>query len=80
MKKLLIFLLVAELVLASVAIYFQYILHREGYEKFWGFFTLLMFLVIMPLFLWWRYKDRDLSSWHMQSKQKKNPPRREDPQ
>ncbi len=67
MKKILSFLLIIEAILAGFALYFEQIDTRPDLaQKFWGFFTLIMFLIIMPLFLWWRYKDKDLSSFYYQ--------------
>ncbi len=71
MKKILIFLLVIEAVLAGLALYFEQIdVQPVLSRKFWGFFTLIMFLIIMPLFLYWRYKDKDLSSFYWQRDEK----------
>ncbi|MGB3592212.1 MAG: hypothetical protein WBA16_11055 [Nonlabens sp.] len=39
-------------------------------HKFIGFATAFVFLIIMPVFIWLRYKDKDLSKFNLNQNQR----------
>ncbi|NPA45995.1 MAG: hypothetical protein GXO24_02140 [Chlorobi bacterium] len=61
-KKVLILLLMIEAVLLGIGLYRQWV-RPQAQDPYLGIFTLIFFLVIIPLFLYWRFKDRDLSRY-----------------
>ncbi len=63
MKNLLKILLAVDLAVLAYGLWLQFVRHDTGYDFYLGLFTLILFAVIMPLFLFWRYKDKDLSQW-----------------
>ncbi len=71
-RRILIGLLVIEAVLLGTGLYRQW-QHRQEYDVFLGVFTLIFFLVIIPLFLYWRLKDKDLSRYQWKNPRNKNP-------
>ncbi len=68
MKKFLIFSLVFELGIFGYGAWLHYVKHDSRYHFYFGLFTLLFFLVTMPVFLWWRYKDKDLTQWQLRKR------------
>ncbi len=67
-KYVLYFLLALESVLLLAGIYYEYIDARHRADFFLGSFTLILFLVLIPVFLYWRLKDKDFSRYHMRKK------------
>ncbi len=65
MKRILIFLLIIEAVLLIAGLYFEITDNQQRADKFLGSFTLILFLVIIPVFLYWRLKDKDLSPYYL---------------
>ena len=71
-RRILIGLLTVEAVLLAVGLFRQW-KHPGGQDVFLGVFTLIFFLVIIPLFLYWRFKDKDLSRYQWKKPDKNNP-------
>ncbi len=68
MKYLLIFLVIFEIILLAVGGYFEITGNQSRADLFLGSFTLILFIIVIPLFLYWRLKDRDLSRYHLNRK------------
>ncbi|WP_124978877.1 hypothetical protein [Nonlabens xiamenensis] len=67
-------LLAVLLILALIAIGsgFYLVAHQQVAlgHKVIGLSTLFIFLVLMPVFIWYRYKDKDLSKFNLQQDKK----------
>ncbi len=63
MKRFLQILLIVNLVWFGYGLYLQYITHNKLYSKVMGFGVLLMVFVLMPLFLYHRYKDKSIEDY-----------------
>jgi len=63
MKILIYILLLIELALLLPGLWFEWQGQSELADKFLGFFTLVLFVVLIPVFLYWRLKGRDLSRY-----------------
>jgi len=48
--------------------YLQYIAEDPGYQKIMGSGVLLLVFVLLPLFLWYRYKDKKLEDYQFKRK------------
>ncbi len=70
MKKFLLINLLIEGVIFAYGAWLHYVRHDSRYHFYFGLFTFLFFLVTMPVFLWWRYKDKDLSAWQFRKPEK----------
>ncbi len=63
MKRLLQAILLINLSLFFYGVYLQYVAHDTGYDKIFGIGTLLLVFVLLPLFLYYRYKDKRLEDY-----------------
>ncbi len=71
-KKILYGLLAVEAVLLAVGLYRQWTDPRPQ-DVFLGIFTLVFFFGVIPLFLYWRLKDADLSRYQWRKPQNRKP-------
>ncbi len=73
MKRLLQILLLINLIWFGYGLYLQYIVHNRLYSKIMGFGVLFMVFVLLPLFLYHRYKDKSIEDYRFKGfKQSKN--------
>jgi len=63
MKRLLQILLLINLIGFGYGLYLQYIMHNKLYSKVMGFGVLFMVFVLLPLFLYHRYKDKSIEDY-----------------
>ncbi len=63
MKRLLQLLLLINLGVFAYGLYLQYIAHNQFYAKVMGGGVLFMVFILMPLFLYYRYKDKSLEDY-----------------
>jgi len=63
MKRLIQFVLLINLGLFIYGLYLQYFTHNPLYQKIMGFGVLLLVFVLMPLFIYYRYKDKSLEDY-----------------
>jgi hypothetical protein len=47
----------------AYGLYLQYFTHDLLYQKIMGFGVLLLVFVLMPLFIYYRYKDKSLEDY-----------------
>ena len=71
MKKLLYFLLLVEAALLLPGLWYEWKGIQEKADRFLGFFTLVLFFVVIPVFLYWRLKGRDLSHYRFPGRERK---------
>jgi hypothetical protein len=63
MKKILYFILSVNLLLFIYGLYLQYIAVNPLYTKVMGSGVLLLVFVLLPLFLYYRYKDKSIDDY-----------------
>ena len=63
MKRFLQILLLLNILAFAYGLYLQYILHNKMYLKVMGFSVLFMVFVLLPLFLYHRYKDKTIEDF-----------------
>jgi len=63
MKRIIQFILFVNLTIFFYGIYLQYFKHNPSYDKVMGFGVLLMVFVLLPLFLYYRYKDKNIEDY-----------------
>ena len=72
MKRLLQVLLLLNLIAFAYGLYLQYIAHNKIYVKVMGFGVLFMVFVLLPLFLYHRYKDKTIEDYRFKGFNKNN--------
>ena len=72
MKRLIQFLLLINLGLFIYGLYLQYLTHNPLYQKIMGFGVLLLVFVLMPLFIYYRYKDKSLEDYRFKGFRQKD--------
>ncbi len=63
LKKILYFILTINLLIFTAGLYFQYIEKNSIYNKIMGSGVLLLVFVLLPLFLYYRYKDKNIDDY-----------------
>jgi len=63
MKRLIQLILIINLGVFVYGLYLQYFTHNQLYQKIMGFGVLLLVFVLMPLFIYYRYKDKSLEDY-----------------
>jgi len=63
MKNLIKILFFINLIIFFLGIYLQYIAHNPIYSKIMGLGVLLLVFILLPLFLWYRYKDKKIEDF-----------------
>jgi len=63
MKRFLQFLLLINLAVFFYGVYLQYVVNDKFYHKVMGAGVLMMVFVLLPLFLYYRYKDKNLEDY-----------------
>ena len=74
MKKFIKILLYINLAIFLYGIYLQYIAHSILYQKVMGFGVLFLVFILLPIFLWYRYKDKKIEDFQF-----RKPPSKKDP-
>ncbi len=72
MKRLLKILLFINLLDFGYGLYLQYLAHDKLYSKIMGFGVLFMVFVLLPLFLYDRYKDKSIEDYRFKGFENKN--------
>jgi len=68
MKRLIQIILLLNLSVFFYGLYLQYIVRNPLYTKVMGSGVLLLVFVLMPLFLYYRYKDKSIEDYRFKSK------------
>ena len=63
MKRLIQVIFFINLGLFIYGLFLQYFAHNPLYQKIMGFGVLLLVFVLMPLFIYYRYKDKSLEDY-----------------
>jgi membrane protein YdbS with pleckstrin-like domain len=63
MKQIIQLILFIVLAIIGYGLYLQYFTESENYQKYVGSGVLLMVFVLMPLFLYHRYKDKNIEDY-----------------
>jgi len=63
MKRLIQLVFFINLGIFIYGLYLQYFTHNLLYQKIMGFGVLLLVFVLMPLFIYYRYKDKSLEDY-----------------
>lgn len=63
MKRILQLLLLINLFWFGYGLYLQYITHDKMYAKIMGYGVLFMVFILLPLFLYHRYKDKSIEDY-----------------
>ncbi len=72
MKKLIRLLFYFNLALFFYGAYLQYVAHNPAYAKVMGSGVLFLVFVLLPLFLWYRYKDKKIEDFQFKKPEKKD--------
>jgi len=72
MRRLIKILFFINLMDFGYGLYLQYILHNKIYNKVMGFGVLFMVFVLLPLFLYDRYKDKNIEDYRFKGFKDKN--------
>ncbi len=70
MRILISILLLINLILFVIGVYLQYATHDLLYEKIMGFGVLWMVFILMPVFLYHRYKNKKLKDFQFKKENK----------
>ncbi len=71
-KKILMILFYLDLILYGLAIYLYYFAKNPFYNKMTGIAVFWMVFVLLPYFLWYRYKDKKIEDFQFRKPQKKD--------
>lgn len=63
MKILIKIILFINLGIFAYGLYLQYYLKHDFYQKIMGIGVLIMVFILMPLFLYYRYKDKSIDDY-----------------
>ncbi len=63
LKRFIQFIFILNLGLFFYGLYLQYVLHDQTYQKIMGVGVLLMVFILLPLFLYYRYKDKSIEDY-----------------
>jgi len=72
MKKFLRFLLFVEVLLLLPGLWYEWTSRSERADIFLGFFTLILFFLVIPVFLYIRFKDGDFSKYRFPNRRKES--------
>ncbi len=72
MKRLIQLIFFINLGLFVYGIYLQNFSPQSNYEKVMGFGVLLLVFILMPLFIYYRYKDKSIDDYRFKGFQNKN--------
>ncbi len=63
MKKIIQILVLINLGIFFYGAYLQYVVHNPIYKKIMGSGVLLLVFILLPIFLWYRYKDKKIEDF-----------------
>jgi len=72
MKRIIQIIFIVNLALFLYGVYLQYLAHNPLYAKVMGSGVLLLVFVLMPLFLYDRYKDKNIDDYKFKSMNNEN--------
>ena len=72
LKKIINFVLSVNLLIFTVGFYLQYVEKNPKYDKVLGSGVLVLVFVLLPLFLYDRYKDKNIDDYRFKNDEKNN--------
>ncbi len=70
MKRLLQILLFINLVIYAYGFYLQFVTNDDNFNKVVGTGVLFMVFILLPIFLWHRYKDKKIEDFQFKKRNK----------